>query len=146
MAPGRTRSGAAASARVDQPRPSSSWSLRSAMRSRSSMGVTSDRSVLMVRVEPTAMLTGFEGLHAPVEIIEGDGEVPRVATCRLEPEPGGSQIAGTYEGEDLEAHQRDLLGVLIHGGVASSEHRDAVLAVDQVIAKGVRPHDVGVEV
>jgi hypothetical protein len=88
----------------------------------------------MVRVLPAAVLAGFEPGDPGVEVVEGDGEVPRVPSGGLEAEARGTQVADANQRQDLEADQGRLLRQFVDRGVASREHRDAVLAVDRVVA------------
>ncbi|MCC5952813.1 MAG: hypothetical protein JJU45_12045 [Acidimicrobiia bacterium] len=92
------------------------------------------------------MFAGLERRYAAVEVIERDREVPRVPAGGLESESGCEEGADAHQRQDLEADQRRLLCQLVDGGIAGSEHRDAVLAVDRVISVGVCPDDVRVEV
>jgi len=80
-----------------------------------------------------------------VEVVERDGEVPRVPTGRLESEPERKEGANAHQGQDLEADRGRLLRQLADSGVAGCEHRDAVPAIDRVVSLGVRPDEVGVE-
>ncbi len=49
------------------------------------------------------MLAGFEARDALLEVVEGDGEVPRVAAGRFEAEASCPQVTDAHEGENLEA-------------------------------------------
>lgn len=100
----------------------------------------------MVRVLPAAVLAGFDSFHTSIEVIESDGEVAWVATGGFEPEPGHEEGTDAHQGQDLEANQRRLLCEFVNGGVTDREHRDAVLAVDRVVALGVGAKGGGVEV
>jgi hypothetical protein len=75
------------------------------------------------RDEAREALAQPELSRAKVELIEGDRELPRVAAGRFDPETGGAQITSTHEDEALEAHERDLLRELVHGGITRCEHR-----------------------
>lgn len=75
----------------------------------------------MVRVDPSLVLTGVELLDARHQVVEGDGEVLRVASGGLECEPGVPEHADPHERQDREAHQRWLLGELLDGHASRIE-------------------------
>ncbi|MGH9155299.1 MAG: hypothetical protein ACRD1K_05530 [Acidimicrobiales bacterium] len=91
------------------------------------------------------MLTTGEPAYTGVEIVEGDGEVARVAAGRLDPEAGCSKHADTDEGQHLETNQRRLLRELFDGEAPGGEHRDAKHAVHVVVSAGILPQDLDVK-
>jgi len=93
----------------------------------------------MVRVDPSLVLAPSKPVDAGVEVVEGDREVPWVAAGRFQPKPRRSQDCDPDEHKNVETDQGCLLGQLIHGDVARSEDRDAVGAIDRVVALGVGP-------
>jgi hypothetical protein len=72
----------------------------------------------MVRVDDNLVLALAEAVDTLVELVEGDVKMTRVATCRLEPEPGTSDDACLHQGETAEADERSLLRHLIEGYAA----------------------------
>ena len=99
----------------------------------------------MVRVDPSLVLAGAQAIDASAEVIERHGEVPRVPPSGLQPEAGLPYDANPHEGEHLKSDQRRLLGELVHGHVSCSEDRDAVDAIDLVVALGVQAEHATVE-
>lgn len=86
----------------------------------------------MVRVLPAAMFASLDGRHASVEVVEGNGEVPSVATGGLEAEPGREE-APTRTRVRISDQGR-LLRQLVDGGVAGCEHRDPVFVAQHSVS------------
>ncbi len=70
------------------------------------------------------MLAAEQSLHAVVQSVEGDVEVARVTSGRLQTQPGGAQRADGHQGQSSEPDQRYLLGQLVQGQVADGEDQD----------------------
>ena len=86
------------------------------------MWVTSNRSVLMVRIEPAAMLAGFEGCHAVVEDpVDG---TPKVVAIDLQV-PAAPRRVGDLAMED------DSQAVMELDGAAIVERGDQLLSLPE---------------
>ena len=95
----------------------------------------------MVRVDDNLVLAPAEAVDTLVELVEGDVKMTRVTARRLQSEPGSSDDACLHQRETTEADERRLLRHLIERHATHGKDRDAVHAVDLVVAPRVLLQD-----
>ena len=99
----------------------------------------------MVRVDDNLVLALAQAVDTLVELVEGDVKMARVAARRLQSEPCSSDDACLHQRETAEADERSLLGHLVERHATHGKDRDALHAVDLVVALRVLPQDARVQ-
>jgi hypothetical protein len=99
----------------------------------------------MVRVRDDPMLASTQSGDPVLEVGEDDVVVKRVLPRRLEMQSDGTNGPNRHERQAFEANQRILPGQLVPRGVQHGEDRDAVRAIDGMIAKRIRSQHLAIE-
>ena len=100
----------------------------------------------MVGVGDDLVPAAHQRCDAPVQVLEAECVVARVAPGRLQPQARAAHHGDLEQGQPGEPDQRHLLGHLLQRGTAGGEYRDPVAAVDAVVAQRVGAKYVRFEV